>query len=176
MRGFWLGLTFTVLLASSVGAQVLKVGWIDSNSVLSEYGKAQQARTEMEQSLSNYQAEIEQMNTDFQTAVNEFQQQAGTLTPEVRQNREEGLQAQQRVLQQRVDELEQQASQRQAEVFQPVMAEISEVIELIRVEGNYAMILDSSSQAILAADPALDLTQELLRRLQEVGAESDGGR
>ena len=176
MRGFWLGFTFLFLLATSAGAQVLKVGWIDSNSVLSQYDKAQQARAEMEQSLSSYQAEIEQMNTDLQTQVTQFEQQAGTLTPEVRQNRQEGLQSQQRVLQQRVAELEQQASQRQAEVFQPVMAEIGEVIEQIRVEGNYAVILDVASQAVIAADPALDLTQEVLRRLQEVGAERDGSR
>ncbi|MGI9626853.1 MAG: OmpH family outer membrane protein [Longimicrobiales bacterium] len=176
MRGFWLALTLTVFTASFAQAQAVKVGYIDSNSVLSQYEKAQTARTEMEASLANYQSEIEAMNQDFQTAMNEYQQQAGTLTPEVRANREEALQAQQRVLQQRVSELEQQAQQRQAEVFQPVMAEIGDVIEQIRVEGNYAFILDTASQAILSADPALNLTDMLLQRLRQTGAEPDGSR
>ena len=178
MRGFRFGLTLLLAAASAsaVHAQTARVGWIDSNAVLSQYDKAQEARTRMEESLTSYQSEIEQMNSDFQAQMASFQQQQATMTPEARQNRQEQLQSQQRTLQQRVAELEQQASQRQAEVFQPVMTEINEVIEQIRVEGDYAMILDVSSQAILAADPALDLTQEVLRRLQEAGAESDGNR
>lgn len=178
MRGFCLGLSLALLgtMATSVEAQAVKIGWIDSNAVLSQYEKAQQARTDMEASLTSYQSEIEQLNQQFQDAMAQYQQQAGTMTPEARQNREEALQSQQRTLQQRVAELEQQAQQRQAEVFQPVMAEIGEVIEEIRVEGNYAMILDAASQAILSADPALDLTQLVLQRLQEAGADPDGGR
>ena len=178
MRGtlFGLSLLIATAMAPSVQAQTVKVGWIDSNSVLSQYQKAQDARVQMEESLASYQAEIQQMNEDFQSQMAAYQQQQATMTPEARQNREEQLQSQQRVLQQRVAELEQQASQRQNEVFQPVMTEINAVIERIRVEGNYALILDASSQAILSADPALDLTQEVLRRLQEAGAESDSGR
>ena len=177
MRGFWLGtmLSLMALAAPSVQAQTVKIGWIDSNSVLNQYDKAQQARTAMEESLSSYQAEIEQLNQQFQAAMAEYQQQAATMTPEARQNRQEALEAQQRTLQQRVDELEQQAQLRQTEVFQPVMAEIGEVIEQIRVEGNYAVIFDTASQAILSADPALNLTDEVLRRLQEAGADRDGG-
>ena len=178
MRRSLCGITLLVMMAlvPSVQAQTVKIGWIDSNSVLSQYAGAQEARQQMEESLSSYQTEIEQMNNDFQTAMAAFQQQQATMTAEARQNRQEQLQSQQRVLQQRVAQLEQQASQRQAEVFEPVMTEIQAVIENIRVEGNYAMILDTSSQAILAADPALDLTQEVLRRLQDAGADSDGGR
>ena len=173
---FGLTLLAAMALAPSLHGQTVKIGWIDSNSVLSQYAGAQEARQQMEQSLASYQAEIEQMNNDFQSAMASFQQQQATMTAEARQNRQEELQSQQRVLQQRVAELEQQASTRQAEVFQPVMTEINAVIETIRVEGNYAMILDVASQAILSADPALDLTQEVLRRLQEAAPDTDGDR
>jgi Skp family chaperone for outer membrane proteins len=65
-----------------------------------------------------------------------------------------------------VNQLQQQAEQRQQEIVQPVMERINQAIEELRVEGEYTLILDIASGAILAADQGLDLTQELIRRLQ----------
>ena len=46
------------------------------------------------------------------------------------------------------------------------MDRITEVIEAIREEGNYALILDVAAGSIISADPALDLTQQVITRLQ----------
>ena len=46
------------------------------------------------------------------------------------------------------------------------MDQITQVIETIREEGNYALILDVAAGSIISADPSLDLTQEVIRRLQ----------
>ena len=55
------------------------------------------------------------------------------------------------------------------------MEEIRIVLEEIRVEGGYGLILDTVSRAILVADPALELTQEVLTRLEaRSGSEGDG--
>ena len=57
-------------------------------------------------------------------------------------------------------------SQRQAELVQPVMDLINQVIDAIRSEGDYALIFDVSAGSIIAADPSLDLTEEVIRRLR----------
>jgi Skp family chaperone for outer membrane proteins len=46
------------------------------------------------------------------------------------------------------------------------MERINAVIEDIRADGGYSMIFDVAAQGIIAADPALDLTAEVVRRLQ----------
>ena len=61
------------------------------------------------------------------------------------------------------------AGQRQQELVQPVMDRINEVIEEIREEGSYAIIFDVAGGGVVAADSALDLTQEVIRRLQASG-------
>jgi Skp family chaperone for outer membrane proteins len=45
------------------------------------------------------------------------------------------------------------------------MDRVNAAIEEIRAEGSYALIVDVSSGAVVAADPLLDLTQEVLARL-----------
>ena len=163
----------TLAVVSPALGQSMKVGYVDSQAILSEYSGAQEARQRMEESLSSYRAEVQQMGEELQAAITEFQQQEMTMTEDARAARQAEIEGRQRNYQQRIAQLEQDASRRQSEVFQPVMTQIGEVIEAIRIEGNYAMILDVASQAVLSADPSLDLTQEVLSRLQ-VGAQSSG--
>ena len=48
------------------------------------------------------------------------------------------------------------------------------IIEAIREEGAYSLILDAASGSIVSADPALDLTQEVIARLQAADADGAG--
>ncbi len=75
---------------------------------------------------------------------------------------------------QRLGEIDQQAQVRQAELIQPVMDRITTVIESIREEGGYSLIFDVAAQGIISADPSLDLTQEVIRRLTTTPLPSGG--
>ncbi len=169
-----LGLAFAMsaLGAASLGAQAARLGYVDSQAVLAEYAPAQEARAQLETARQEIESELQMLNSGLQVAVNEYQQQAMSMTPEARQGREQELARQNQALQSRTQELDIQFQQRQAELLQPITDRITAVIEEIRVEGNYTMILDRASQVILAADPALDLTQDVMSRLQ---AEPSGG-
>lgn len=155
-----------LLSAGTVQAQAARVGYVNSDQVIAEYEPAQEARQGLEATRQESEAELRLLGQGWQAAVDEYQQQAMTMTPEARQAREQELAGQQQALQNRTQELEIQFQERQAELLQPIMERVTAVIEEIRVEGGYALILDSASQAILAGDPALDLTQEVLNRLQ----------
>ena len=57
---------------------------------------------------------------------------------------------------------------RQADLVRPIMEQVQKVIETIRAEDGYSMILDVGSQAsvVVAADKKLDLTDRILARLK----------
>jgi outer membrane protein len=162
---------FPVLLAlvltSSVEAQTNpKIGYIDSKAILDQDPSARAAQQQFEASLATYQAEVQQMGTDLQQLIDQYEQQQAMLSTEAKANREEQIGLKQSQYTQRISELEQQASARQAELVEPVMERITAVIEIIRAEGHYSMIFDVAAQGIISADPALDLTAEVIRRLQ----------
>jgi outer membrane protein len=60
---------------------------------------------------------------------------------------------------------------RQAQLVKPIMERVQGVIEAIRTEDGYAMILDVGAQAsvVVAADKRLDLTERVLARLKSQG-------
>lgn len=164
----------SLLFASPLAAQGTRVGYINTAQVLAEYGPAQEAARQLQATLSGFQAEMDQLEATYEQALTEFQQQQSTMTPETLQQRGQELQAQQAAIVERGQQLQAQANQRETEVFTPINEAIRSVLEEIRVEGNYGLILDVTVQAILVADPALDLTQQVLTRLQARSGSEDG--
>jgi len=172
-----LGAFVLLLVAGAVDAQTLKIGYINSQEILANAPGAEEAGQRFDQEMQGYQAEIQQLEEELNGMQQRLQQQQLTLSPEAKANREQQLQQKLTEYQQRTQQLQQLADQRRAELIQPVMDNITAVIEAIREEGAYSLILDVAAGSIISADPALDLTQTVIQRLQaEVGAAPGSGR
>jgi outer membrane protein len=158
-----------VLVTGAVEAQTLKIAYINSQEILQSAPGAEEAQQAFDAEMQGYQDEIAQLESELQNMEAALQQQQLTLSPEAKANREQLLQAKFQDYQQRTSRLQDLANQRRAALIQPVMDNITAVIETIREEGAYSLILDAAAGSIVSADPALDLTKEVIVRLQ-VGA------
>ena len=143
----------------------LRIGYIDSRAILAEAPGAAEAQAEFDRQMQNYNMELEQLGADLDSMVTAYQQQQSTLLPNVRQARENEIRQTELRYQQRVAQMEQESESNRAALIEPILTQMMEIIEQIRVEGSYSMIMDAAGQSIIAADPTLDLTQEVLRRL-----------
>jgi len=161
-------LALFLVAAGDVRAQEggLKLGFINSQLVLESDPGFREAQQQFNQELEAIRQEVTAKETALDSLIRRFDQQQLSMTPAVREQQRQQIQTTQGEYQQQVDQLQQQAERRQQEIVQPVMERINQVIEELRVEGQYTMILDLASGAILAADQGLDLTPELIRRLQ----------
>lgn len=155
-----------LLSAGAVEAQTLKIAYINSQEILMNAPGAEEAQQRFDEEMAGYQQEIQQLETELQNLETALQQQQLTLSPEAKANREQQLQQKYQEYQQRSTQLQEMANQRRAALIQPVMDEITAVIEQVREEGAYSFILDAAAGSIVSADPSLDLTQEVITRLQ----------
>ncbi len=161
-------------LSGALEAQTLKIGYVNSQEILLSAPGAEAAQQQFDAEMQGYQGEITQLESELANLEAALQQQQLTLSPEAKANREQQLQQKFQEYQQRTTQLQDLASQRRAALIQPVMDRITEVIEAIREEGAYSLILDASAGSIVSADPALDLTQEVLSRLQPAAGTTGG--
>jgi outer membrane protein len=177
MRRTPLALTALALaaMAGAAEAQTLKIGYVNSQEVLANAPGAQAAGQQFDQEMAGYQTEIQQLETELEGMQQRLQQQQLTLSPEAKANREQQLQAKLAEYQQRSTQLQELANERRAALIQPVMDGITSVIEAIREEGSYSLILDVAAGSIISADPALDLTQMVLERLRSNTGQTPGG-
>jgi len=162
-----MALGFLFFASSQVDAQTqTRFGYINSQRILAQAPGAQEAQRQFEADMARYRAQVDTLGRSLEQAQQAFERQQSTLSADARQQRQQSLQQQFSAYQQRVGELEETAQQRQAELVAPIMQRISQVIETIRSEGNYAMIFDASAGSLITADPALDLTERVLQRLR----------
>lgn len=169
MRRFMFATAAFVALALPTAAEAqqgLKIGYINSEAILQQAPGVQEAQSQFDQDMQGYQAEIQTMAQELEQMIQQYEQQQLTLSPEAKQQRQAAIRQKQQEYQQRLQAIDQRAGQRQAELVQPVMDQINEIIEQIRAEGNYSFIFNTAAGAIIAADPGLDLTDEVIRRLR----------
>ena len=92
----------------------------------------------------------------------------------MRQARETEITQFQQRYQQRVDQMSQEAEVARQALVEPLFTQMADTIDDIREEGNYQYIFDVASQAIIAADSSLDLTEEVLLRMQQAAGVGGG--
>lgn len=119
-----------------------------------------------------FRGELTKMNESLNAMITAYQRDEARLAPADKERRQRAIAAKQDSLQERQQQLEQQASQRQNELMAPIMESVRKVLEDIRAEDGYSMILSSEPGAspILAADKNLDITERVVARLRTVAA------
>ena len=159
--------TFTI--KDSSGKEILlggKVGFVDIDTLESNYNYFKLKKAEFEVRQKNIDAELEKMASSLQSEYNTLQKQAqaGTLS------QSDGEAAQQRLMQ-RQQELELKRQSMGAKFLKDQEAfnkeihdNLHEYIEKYNVERGYDYILSYSKEgSILYANKDLDLTQDIIK-------------
>ncbi|MGD0484345.1 MAG: OmpH family outer membrane protein [Gemmatimonadales bacterium] len=186
--GLAIAALFAAALAGRLDAQQptaaaqppLRLAFINSQLILANTPGRAEAESLFTREMAGYRAEVQGLQTRLDSAVAEYQRTSVALTPAARQARETEIRNLQQRAQQRASELDQQASQREAQLTAPIMRRVNAVIEGIRAEFNYAMIFDAAATggALVTADQSLDISPLVIERLRAAGpapAVSDSG-
>lgn len=162
-----------ILFISSISmfAQGEKIGYVDSQIILTQYPAAIKAQGDLDAVTNLWSAQLDSMTLGYQQALSNYQQQAQTM-PEDQQ-----LAAQQTIvgMEQRIVEFRRQKFsqpdgeiyQKQEKIFAPVKTSIYAAIENVAKEEGMKFIFDKSGDILLLyADSSYDITFKVLDRLK----------
>jgi outer membrane protein len=130
-------------------------------------GSAEAQRT-FESELTEMRAELQIQAQVVDSLLQYYQRQEVLLSPQAKDEKQQEIRDKQQELTTRQRELETRAQQRQQELLQPILQRVSGVIEEIRLERGYSIVLDASTEGVVAADSTLDITAMVLSRLGQV--------
>ena len=153
-------------VAGGAEAQQGQIVFINSQQVIAAAPGAREAQTTLEREMGELRTEVQGMEQTLDSMMTSYEQRQVMLSPEARRQLQDEIRTRQREFQTRAQQMEQQASARQAELLQPIMARVQQVIDALRAERGYALVLDAAEGGLISADPALDITQEVLTRLR----------
>ena len=158
--------------AAPAHAQVLKLGYINSAQILAQAPGRAEAEAQFDKEVVAYRAQLQRMNDSLNALAAAFDKDAPSLDSATRERRGLAVRTRETEYQNRARALDSTMQTRQAELVRPIMDQVQKVIEMIRSEDGYSMILDVGSQAsvVVAADKKLDLTDKVLARLKTMPA------
>ena len=164
-----LTLSMTGVLAAQGTAP--KIVYVNSQKIIAQAPGRADAEAQFQKEMDQYKAQVQKLGDSLKTQIADYQKNQATMTPAARAAREKDLGGKQQAYQQHVQELEQTAQQREAELVRPIMEQINKIIEQIRSENGYLFILDAGSQAgvVVAADSSLDITDQVIKKLVAAG-------
>lgn len=177
LRASMIALATSLIFAGAASAQAqtsaapTKIGYINSQAILAQAPGRAEAEAQFDREVGTYRLQIQRMDDSLKTMMAAFDRDAPKLDSATRESRRTTIGQREVEYQTRARGLDSTMQARQAQLVKPIMERVQTVIETIRAEDGYAMILDVGAQVslVVAADKRLDLTDKVLARLKAQG-------
>ncbi len=144
----------------------VKIGYINSQKLIDQAPGSAEVKVTLQKELASWKAQVDAMQDSIQTMITQFEQKSVLLSPDAKQKRQDEILTKQASFKSRVEEIQAKAGQRQSELLTPIMDRVQLAITELRTAEGYSIIFDASTEAMVAADPALDLTDKVLAKLR----------
>ncbi len=159
----------SILLFSVSFSFSQKYAYVNTDYILSNIPKYESAQEQLNLISSEWQKEIEDLYNDVDKMNKEYQSEEVLLTDDMKAERQKQIANKEK----KVKDLQKKRFgsngdlfKKRQELIKPIQDEIFNAIKEIAVDGNYAVIFDSSgSLSMLYTDPKYDKSDEVLKKL-----------
>ena len=152
--------------ALPAAAQDLKIGYVNSERVLREATPAKSAQTKLETEFSTREKELTDAGNRLKAAADKLDKDGPTQAEAERTRRQRELVEQDRDLQRKRREFQEDLNQRRNEELAAVVERANRVIRQIFDAEKYDLIL----QEVVFAGPRVDITDKVIRILNTPAA------
>ncbi len=162
-----------MILGLFVGSQAqaqMKIGYIDSQKILTQYQAAVEAQEKLEAESAQWGQELQKKNEQFRDLQQQLDQQSLLLSEAKKQEKAQELQNLALEIQQFQNEKWGETGEffrRREELLKPVFDDINTVIHQMGEDDGYDFIFDSVAGNLLHAKEKYDLTDEVLAELEK---------
>jgi outer membrane protein len=161
------------LIAGAAHAQTaasgsVKIAYVNTQAIMEAAPGRDSATAILTREGNTFQAQLQKMQDSLNRMAQKAQKDEPTMTAAAKKKAQDELTALNTELEAKNLQFQQQFQARTNEVMAPIQDVVRKVIEDIRVEGGYAMVLDHTpgQTPIIAADKNLDITDAVVSRLR----------
>ncbi|MBR3485431.1 MAG: OmpH family outer membrane protein [Bacteroidales bacterium] len=169
MKKSFLVIVALLVFIGTAGAQ--KIGYINTESILSEIPAYTAAQSQLDALSDKYKAQIETELGKIETLYQNYQASRNSMSASQRQNAENEIISKERVVQekQRIYFGEDGIMAKKAEeLLAPIRARVDKAIADVARMGGYDLVIDLAAvQGVVYKNEALDLTQFVLVKYNE---------
>ena len=161
-----LAVTALFAAAGPVAAQELRIGYVNSEKVLRDAVPAQNAQKKLEAEFSKRERELNDAAAKLKAAADKLDKDAPTLSEAEKNRRQRELVDQDRDLQRKRREFQEDLNQRRNEETAAIVERANKVIKQIFEGEKYDLIL----QDVVFASARVDITDKVIKALNAAPA------
>lgn len=154
-----------LLAVGTSGATDLKIGFVNSQRVLTEAPQAAKAKKKMESDFSRRDLDLQKMAKQLQSLQESVEKNSPTLAEADRAAKEREFSDLNRDFQRKQREFKEDLNIRQNEEMAKIFERVNKVIKNIAETEKYDLIL----QEAVYASPRIDLTDKIIKMLGDDG-------
>lgn len=162
---------FILLAGSSIFAQKgTKIGYIDSQSILTQLPEAIKAQGDVQSAIDNIKGKIDSLGQAYQQTLQDYQKQSNMMTDAKKREAQQkimGMEKDYNDLRAKLD-ANGEVAQLNQKLMKPIIDKIKKVVEEISKQEGIQLVLEKSDQlqTIWYAEPSMDLTYKVLDKLK----------
>lgn len=158
-------LVVAVLALVSTSAFGQKYAIIETSAVMQKMIERDSVQSKLEETQKRINAEYQAMVEEFNKKVQEYQNQASTLSKPMAQQKEKELSNLQQSIESYQVAAQQEINAKQAELLQPITEKINAEIEKIGKSGGYTFVFSKDVPLYFNEATVTDITQTVLKNL-----------
>jgi outer membrane protein len=174
LRATVIALVVTLVAGEARAQAALKIAYVNTQALMEAAPGRAAAESVLQKEGEGYRAQITKMQDPINVLLAKYQKDEPTLSAAAKDKAQKQIQAMETDAQAQQLKFQQQFAQRQSEVMAPITDAVKKVLDDIRTEDGYAMILSNDPQttSIVSADKNLDITDRVVSRLHTIPASS----
>ncbi|MEP6495201.1 MAG: OmpH family outer membrane protein [bacterium] len=172
LRATTLALLLSVLTSVAHAQGATKIAYVNVAALMEAAPGRVAAESLLNREGDGLKTRLQKMQDSVNTMLTKYQKDEPTLSATAKDTRQKAIQSLETDLQAQNLKAQQQWQARQAEVMAPIQDAVKKVLDDIRIEDGYAMILanDPGQSVIVTADKNLDITDRVVSRLRATKA------
>jgi outer membrane protein len=154
------------------GVKAEEIVFVNSDSLLTKYDYFKDMSARLEKKGKQAQADLVSKGQAFQREVAEYQKAAATMAADQRQATEQRLQRKQQELQSYQQNAGAQVQQEQAGEQAKLYEKVADFLKVYAKDKGYKMVMtyQKGNSGILYGDASLDITSDVVKKLNEAYA------
>jgi len=169
----FIGVAAVAILMVSCNEQ--KTAYVDTTVLIKEYKEMKDVEAEFTSKSDSVRMQLDSAANAFQQEVQAYQSQMKSMSESQRKEKEQELMQKQQMLQQQQQMVGNKLREQSNTVMDSMVTKIKDYVKDYGKQKNYTYIFGSNESAnIMYAEEGLDITQDILKELNEEYGGADG--
>jgi outer membrane protein len=148
---------------AAVAAAELRVAVVDMQRALNECDAGKKAKEQVKSKFERSQESLKREREGLDRAKEDYDRKAMVLKEEERRNLEKDLESRSLEFRRKYEDFQRDLKRTDAELTSSIVEEIYQIVRDYGEKNGYGLVLEASSGALLYADKAVDVTEEIIR-------------